>query len=85
MYPAVAQCLVLCNKIKIGSVFRRNATHCISPYAVVVCVCVCARAHARASMRARELAREHARVRVRVRVCVCARVCAACVDSRKTV
>ena len=23
------------------SVFRRNATHCISPYAIVVCVCVC--------------------------------------------
>ena len=25
----------------IFSVFRRNATHCISPYANVVCVCVC--------------------------------------------
>ena len=24
-----------------GSVFRRNATHCISLYAIVVCVCVC--------------------------------------------
>ena len=22
-------------------VFRRNATHCISPYAIVMCVCVC--------------------------------------------
>ena len=22
-------------------VFSRNATHCISPYAIVVCVCVC--------------------------------------------
>ena len=22
-------------------IFRRNATHCISPYAIVVCVCVC--------------------------------------------
>ena len=22
-------------------VFKRNATHCISPYAIVVCVCVC--------------------------------------------
>ena len=22
-------------------VFRRNATHCILPYAIVVCVCVC--------------------------------------------
>ena len=22
-------------------VFRRNGTHCISPYAIVVCVCVC--------------------------------------------
>ena len=23
------------------AVFRRNATHCISPYAIVVCVSVC--------------------------------------------
>ena len=22
-------------------IFRRNATHCISPYAIVMCVCVC--------------------------------------------
>ena len=22
-------------------IFRRNATHCISPYAIVICVCVC--------------------------------------------
>ena len=22
------------------SIFRRNATHCISPYAIVICVCV---------------------------------------------
>ena len=22
-------------------IFRRNETHCISPYAIVVCVCVC--------------------------------------------
>ena len=24
-------------------VFRRNATNCISPYAIVICVCVCVR------------------------------------------
>ena len=24
-------------------IFRRNATHCISPYAIVKCVCVCVR------------------------------------------
>ena len=23
------------------TIFRRNATHCISPYAIVMCVCVC--------------------------------------------
>ena len=24
-----------------AGVFRRNATHCISPYAIGMCVCVC--------------------------------------------
>ena len=23
------------------TIFRQNATHCISPYAIVTCVCVC--------------------------------------------
>ena len=27
--------------LKDCSVIRRNATHCVSPYAIVVCVCVC--------------------------------------------
>ena len=29
------------NCVDIILVFRRNATHCILPYAIVVCVCVC--------------------------------------------
>ena len=30
--------VIICN---LQPIFRRNATHCISPYAIVVCVCVC--------------------------------------------
>ena len=28
-------------QITAETVIRRNATHCISPYAIVMCVCVC--------------------------------------------
>ena len=32
--------VVVCSWYKIG-IFRRNATHCISSYAIIVCVCLC--------------------------------------------
>ena len=51
------------------SIIRRNATHCISPYAIVVCVCVSVCVCFCAC----------------VSVCVCVCVCAACVNARKTV
>ena len=35
---SAAICHILINNCFI---FRRNATHCISPYAIIVCVCVC--------------------------------------------
>ena len=29
------------SRLAVKLFFRRNATHCISPYAIVMCVCVC--------------------------------------------
>ena len=57
------------------TIFRRNATHCISPYAIVVCVCVCLCVCVLVC------------VCVSMCLCVCVSVCvyAAFVDLRKTV
>ena len=56
---------------KMWAIIRRNATHCISLDAIVMCVCACACACARVCVR----------VRARVRACVCVCVCV-CVVSR---
>ena len=48
---------------KLETIFRRNVTHCILPYAIVVCVCVYLCVCVCACVRAR------------VRACVCVSVC----------
>ena len=39
-FMKIVQCMFVL-ALTVSAIFRRNATHCISPYAIVVCVWVC--------------------------------------------
>ena len=52
-------------------IFRRNATHCTSPYAIVVCLCVCISVCMCVCVCVCVCARARACVRAWVRECVC--------------